>query len=109
MFTGLFRHRITIQKATKTQTYKGSEVVWADLETRWGRVVNLSPAERIQYQQIGMENITHKIVFKGDVTLELKDKRFVYNTNTYEMMTSKVDPDEVGHNTTIVVRRTPRS
>ena len=106
---GQLRHRIKIQTKSSSTSYKGVDETWSDTETRWGRAVRLNQIERKLYEQFGTPDRLIKFIFKGDVTLKIKDNRFVYNSNTYEMLESKRDAEQVGKYLTVVARKLVRS
>ena len=83
---GRLRQRVKIQTVTKTENYKGVAESWADIETRWAAVLDLSKQEQELYQQFGAPEDLKKIVFKGEVSLAVRANRFVYNSTTYEMI-----------------------
>jgi len=77
----------------------GQTVVWAPVQTRYGRVIPLSAQARVEYQQLNTE-VTHKIVFEKGITLNLADYRFKCLDKTYEPSQPPITLEE---NTAIVV------
>lgn len=83
MRTNLFKHRIWVQQKDVTQGALGRTEYWKPVACRWGRDEPLS-AEAIQrYQQVGSE-VTRRLIFEGDVDLELATHRFKHGDKTYE-------------------------
>lgn len=105
---GAYKHRVEIQKRTKTKTYQGVDETWATVQTRWARVIIVSTKGEAEFKQVGLPNVRDKIIFRGNVTLEMKDHRFVYKSNYYEMVEPAKDPDGLGNETTVAIRRMVR-
>ena len=99
MRTNLLNQRIQIQSRTVTEGAMGQTVVWAPVQTRYGRVIPLSAQARVEYQQLNTE-VTHKIVFEKGITLNLADYRFKCLDKTYEPSQPPITLEE---NTAIVV------
>ena len=100
MRTNLFKDKITIKQKTATQTAMGQIVVWAPVQTRYGRVIPLNAQARAQYQQMNSV-VTHRIEFEKGVPLTLADYRFLHLDKTYE----PVEPAQtIGNNTVVVVK-----
>jgi len=100
MQVNLFKDRIQIQQKTITQTATGETVVWKPIQTRYGRKIPLDAKARIQYQQMKSE-VTHKMIFKDEVTLSLGTYRFYHGGNIYE----PIDPPvNLANNTVILVK-----
>ncbi len=78
-----FNQRIKIQKKTVTRGAMGNTESWSDVETVWGLVVPISVSGLAAYSQAGKTEITHKLVFRSPLTLNLSDYRFVYESETY--------------------------
>ena len=105
---GAYRHRVTIELRTKTETFEGVSESWAAVETRWARVVIVSTKGEAEFNQVGLPKVRDKIIFRGKVTLAMKDHRFVYKSNYYEMVEPSLDPDGLGNETTVAIRRIVR-
>ncbi|MDD3092382.1 MAG: head-tail adaptor protein [Methanoregulaceae archaeon] len=78
-----FNQRIKIQKKTVTRGAMGNTESWSDVETVWGLVVPISVSGLAAYSQAGKTEITHKLVFRSPLTLNLSEYRFVYDSETY--------------------------
>jgi len=103
---GGFRDRVKIQQCTRTQTATGWDESWADVETRWAKVITLDTAARARYAQIESE-VTHKVVFRGAVTLAIGTYRLVWLTGgdtVLELADPPRDPDGLGRHTEVAVR-----
>jgi len=100
MQVNLFKDRIQIQQKTITQTATGQTVVWKPIQTKYGRKIPIDSKTRIQYQQLKSE-VSHKMIFKEDVTLALGTYRFYHNGNTYEPI---APPVSLANNTVILVK-----
>lgn len=79
MLPGAFRDRVMIQHRTVTEKATGVDETWADVETRWGRVIPLDARARAEYAQVKSE-VTHAVEFRGRVGLALGDDRLVWMT-----------------------------
>jgi len=100
MQVNLFKDRIQIQQKTVTQTATGQTVIWKPIQTKYGRKIPLDTKTRIQYQQLKSE-VSHKMIFKDGVTLDLGTYRFYHGGNTYE----PIDPPvSLANNTVILVK-----
>jgi len=105
---GQYRHRVTIQKRTKTETYQGVTEVWADVETRWARVVIVGTKGEAAFNEVGLPEVKNRIIFRGSVTLAMKDHRFEWKSRTFEMVEPARDPDGLGNETTVAIREVVR-
>lgn len=94
----VLKDRVIIQVKTTTQTAGGETVVWKPVETRHARVIPLDARARAVQMQLKSE-VTHKIVFRGSVSLSLGNNRLLHGAKTYEL----VEPPQVVENTTVVM------
>ena len=92
--------RVTIQVRTATQTSMGETVVWKPVEKRYARVIPLDAKARAVYQQL-QSQVTHKVILRGSVTLNLDNNRLLWGDKTLEPMM----PTEVKGNSTVVMVR----
>jgi len=83
MLSNIFKDKVTVKLKTRTLGATGETVTYSPVETRWGRVIPVDVKTQLAYQQLGSV-ITHKIVFRQDVTLTLGDYLFEWNTKTLE-------------------------
>jgi len=92
------RDRVAIQVRTITQTALGQIEVWKFVERRFAQVIPLDAKARAIYQQLKSE-VSHKVVFRGSVTLNLGSHRILHGSKTYE----PVEPPQIIENSTVVV------
>jgi len=100
-----FNQRIKIQKKTITRGAMGNVESWADVETVWGLVVPISVSGLAAYSQAGKTEITHKLVFRSPLTLNLSEYRFVYDSQNYLPIDPPTDPDMKSRYQTILAKR----
>lgn len=81
MLANLLKDRVTIQVKTTTQTALGETVVWKPVEKRHALVIPLDAAARAQYQQL-QSQVSHKVIFRGSVTLSLGNNRLLWGSKT---------------------------
>lgn len=94
----ILKDRVTIQLKVATQTALGETVIWKPVETRHARVIPLDTKARLTFQQLKSE-VTHKIIFRGSVSLRLGTNRILHGSKTYEL----VEPAQTIENSTIVM------
>lgn len=100
-----FDQRIKIQKRTITRGAMGNTESWSDVDTVWGFVVPISVSGLAAYSQAGKTDVTHKMVFRVPVTLNLSEYRFVYDSQNYLPIDPPIDPDMKSRYQTILVKR----
>jgi len=83
MLSNILKDRVTIQLRTATQTSTGETVIWSPVESRYCRVVALSATTRAVYQQL-QSQVSHKVIFRGSVSLSLGDNRLLWGSRTLE-------------------------
>ena len=98
MLANSLTDRIQVQLRTSTQTSMGESIIWTPVQKVYARVIPLDAAARAQYQQLNSE-VTHKIVMRGAVTLNLGLNRFKWNDKTLE----PVEPAQELDGATIVM------
>ena len=96
--TNILKDRVTIQLRTSTQGVLGETVVWSPAGTHYARVIPLDAKARAIYQQLKSE-VSHKVVFRGVVTLSLGNNRILHGSKTYEL----VEPTQIIENSTTVI------
>jgi len=96
----LLKDRVQIQVKTTTQTALGETIVWKPLETRYARVIPLDAKARAIYQQL-QSQVSHKVIFRGSVSLSLGNNRLLWGSKTLE----PVEPAQEIEGATIVVVR----
>src|SRR5687767_13873249 len=107
--SGQLRHRVTIQAGTSTRGPVGRDVVtWSTTATRWARVIPLT--ERLQWLQNSERGIaTHRIIFRGRLSFDLKTTRFLYRGDVYFPEEPEADPLGDGAWTVVEVRYDPEA
>lgn len=96
----ILKDRIRIQLRTATQTALGETVIWTPVETRHARVIPLDAKARAVYMQMQSE-VTHKVIFRGSVSLTLGNNRLLWKDKTLE----PVEPTaEIGNSTIVMVK-----
>jgi len=98
MLNNLLKDRVRIQVKTSTLGATGMTEVWKPVEIRFARVVPLDAQARAVYQQMKSE-VTHKVILRGSVTLNLGDYRFIWKDKTLE----PVEPPQELNNTTVIM------
>lgn len=98
--TNILKDRVTVQLRTATQTATGETVIWTPVETRHVRVIPLDAKARAVYQQL-QSQVTHKVVMRGTVTLNLGDNRLLWGSKTLEL----VEPvQKIGNVSVVMVK-----
>ncbi len=82
MQTNLKKDRILIVEKVSTQTATGKTVTKKPVGYKYGRVIPVDAKARLEYQQLKTE-VTHNLVFEGNVTLELATHEFQHGGHTY--------------------------
>lgn len=96
--TNILRDRVTIQLRTATQTATGETIIWTPVETRYARVIPLDAAARAVYMQM-QSQVTHKMIFRGSVSLSLGNNRLLWKSKILE----PVEPVQEIDNSTVVM------
>ena len=98
MITNTLKDRVQIQLRTATQTAMGETIIWTPVETRYARVVPLDAAARAVYQQL-QSQVSHKVIFRGSVTLSLGNNRLLWGTKVLE----PIEPTQSIENMTVAI------
>jgi len=64
----IYKHRVRIQEKVASSGALGQTVVWKPTQIRYALVLLLDAKARAIYQQLRSE-ISHKVIFRGSVTL----------------------------------------
>lgn len=96
----VLKDRVIIQVKSTTQDAGGETVVWTPVQTRYARVIPLDARARIAYQQL-QSQVSHKVVFRGNVSLSLGANRLLWNDKTLE----PVEPVQRIGSTTVVMTK----
>ena len=94
----VLKDRVQIQVKTTTQTALGQTEVWSPVEVLNGLVIPLDAKARVVYQQMQSE-VSHKVIFRGSVSLSLGNNRLLWKSKTLE----PVEPAQEGDNSTVVM------
>ena len=94
----VLKDRVSIQVKTTTPGPLGETVVWKPVETRNARVIPLDAKARAVYQQLQSE-VSHRIVMRGTVSLNLGLNRLLWKDKTLE----PVEPPQNLNDTTVVM------
>lgn len=94
----ILRDRVQIQVKDTVQTALGETIVWKPVETRYARVIPLDAKARAVYQQL-QSLVSHKVIFRGSVSLSLGANRLLWKDKTLE----PVEPPQIIENSTVVV------
>ncbi|MBA7569927.1 hypothetical protein ES708_11669 [subsurface metagenome] len=92
------RDRVSIQVKTTTPGPLGETEVWKPVETRHAQVTPLDAKARAVYQQLQSE-VSHKVIFRGSVSLSLGNNRLLWKDKTLE----PVEPAQAIEGKTIVM------
>lgn len=98
MLSNILKDKIQIQVKATTQTAMGQTVTWKPVQTVYARVIPLSVQAIAQYQQLN-SNVSHQIVLRGAVSVNLASNRFKWGSKTLE----PVEPPKLVNNTTTIV------
>ena len=96
----ILKDRVQIQVKTVTQGALGQTVVWKPVETRHARVILLDAKARAVYQQLKSE-VSHKVIFRGSISLSLGNNRLLWKDKTLEPVEP---PQEIEEETIVVVK-----
>lgn len=98
MKASMLKDRVHIQLRNASHGALGETVTWTPVESKYARVILLDARARAAYQQLQSE-VTHKVVFRGKVSLTLGNNRLLWGDVTLE----PVEPTQLVEDTTIVV------
>jgi len=100
---GVLRHRIVIQRATKTQSVMGEDVVtWSDLVTLHAQVRAMHGRELEAYQQQWAEARFRIRTWKPAEVIRRED-RIIWDGRTLDILDAE-DPDGTGRELGIIAR-----
>ena len=100
MLASTLRSKVKLQEKTVTQGALGQAVVWKPIHEYHARVIPLDVRAIAQYMQLNTV-VTHKIILRGTVSIDLGSHRLLHRGKAYEPQQSALHVD--GH-TEIVVR-----
>jgi len=87
MLANLLTSKVQLQQKTATQGALGQTVTWEPVQTIYARVVPLNVNALAQYQQLNTV-VTHRIVLRGEVDIDLGEYRLLHGSKTYEPQVS---------------------
>lgn len=96
--SNILKDRVEIQEGVATRTALGETVVWSSVETRYARVIPLDARARAVYMQM-QSQVSHKVIFRGSVSLSLGTNRLLWKDKTLEL----VEPAQEIEGATVVV------
>ena len=79
----LLKDRVQIQLRVATLTADGETVTWVPVESRYALVIPVGARTKAVYQQLNSE-VTHRIVLRGPVSLNLGLNRLKWGDITLE-------------------------
>lgn len=103
------RDWVELQSVTETNTSEGPSFEYARVWENWGRFRPMTAERLVTYGQIGVANVTHDLLLKGQVGVTMEGFRFVWRSNgnkVLEIVAPAFDPDGTGEWTTVLVRDT---
>lgn len=103
MLAGIYRDRVAIEDKRTSPGPTGPEVWWHRRGRWWARVVPMTTAARVQYQQIQSE-ATHVIILRGHVDLALGDSRFKWREHVLVPTDPPRYPDGLRKDTIVPVK-----
>jgi len=95
----MLKDRVRLQLRVATMGATGETVTWVPVETRWARVVAIDVRAQAAYQQMET-TVTHKVIFRGPVDIDLGKHRFLWGDMTLIPMTSS--QESKGYTTVMV-------
>ena len=98
MIPNIFKDRVAVQEKVTARTALGKTVVWKPIQIHYARVIPLDVKARAVYQQLKSE-VSHKVIFRGSVSLSLDANRLLWKDKTLE----PVEPAQELDNTTVVM------
>lgn len=91
---------VRLQERTETLDSNGATAVWNPVETRHAAVIALDAKARARYAEL-RSDVTHKVVFHGEVTIRVGDHRLLWRDKT---LLPAAPAQLVNGNTWLVVR-----
>lgn len=84
MLTNLMKDRVLLVEKTITQGALGQTVTYKPVQWKFAQVKPLNAQARLQYQQLGHSEVTHEVMFRGDVTVSLGNYQIKHGSLTLE-------------------------
>ena len=83
MLSNILRSKVTLQKKTISQGPLGSTVTYIPVHEYYARVIPLDVRTIAQFMQLNTQ-VTHKIILRGAVEVNLGSHRILYEDKTYQ-------------------------
>ena len=87
MVTNLLKDRVLLYQRVATQSALGQTVTWKPVKRYYARVIPLDVRTIASYQQLSTV-VSHRVEFRGDVTITLGGYRIAHGSKTYEPVQS---------------------
>ena len=83
MLASMLRSKVKLQEKTITQGPLGQVVTWKPIHEYYARVIPLDVRTIAQFMQLNTQ-VTHKIILRGAVEVNLGSHRILYEDKTYQ-------------------------
>ena len=83
MLPNLLKSKVKLIEKTKTQGALGQTVVWKPVHEYFCRVIPLDVRAIAQFMQLDTV-VTHKVILRGTVSIDLGSHRLLYEDKTYQ-------------------------
>ncbi len=90
----VLRSKVQLQEKVASQGALGQTVVWKPVQDLHARVIPLDVKTIADYMQLSTQ-VTHKVVLRGTVEVELGKHRFLYGSMVFEPQSSAKHYDGV--------------
>jgi len=97
MLANLMKYRVLLIQKSITQGALGQTVTYKPVQHKFCQVKLLNADARLRYQQLD-SNVTHEVMFRGDVTVSIGNYRIKWGSKTLE----PVNPSRLIDGNTIV-------
>lgn len=97
MLANLMKDRVLLIQKVSSQGAMGSTVTYVPVQHKFCQVKLLNADARLWYQQLN-SNVTHEVMFRGDVTVSMGNYRIKWGSKTLE----PTDPARLVEGNTIV-------
>jgi len=82
LISNVLRSRVQIVEKSSTMGALGQTVVWAHSAYRFARIIPLDVRAVAHYQQLDTQS-SHKIIFRGEVDIQIGQHKIVHKGTTY--------------------------
>lgn len=96
MTQNIYKDRVAIQLRVSTMTAMGETATWTPVQKRYARVISLDAKAILSYQKLDSV-VSHKVVFRGSISLSLGNNRLIWKDKTLELVepVQELDNDSV--------------